>query len=69
LLRNRERLELLLGPPRSLIAAAVEGAVMQSAQRHGELVAHPAPERGALGKPQVMRVRGSPAADEGRPAR
>ena len=56
-LRNREWLELLLGPPRGLIAAPVERAMMQPAERHGKLVAHPAAERGALREPEMMRVR------------
>ncbi len=65
-LRNREWLELLLGPPRGLIAAPVERAMMQPAERHGKLVAHPAAERGALREPEMMRVRRSPTAEQAR---
>jgi len=49
-LRNRERLEPLLRPPRGLIAAPVERAMMQPAEGHGEFIAHPAAECGALGE-------------------
>ena len=56
----------MLGPPRGLIAPPVERAVMQSAERHGEFVAHPAAECGALGKSEMMRVRRSPTAEEAR---
>ena len=40
--------------------------MMESAERHGELVAHPAAQCGALGKSQVMRVRWSPTAQQAR---
>ena len=65
-LRNGERLDLLLCPPGGLIAAPVERAMMQSAQRHGELVAHPAPERRGLSKPEMMGIRRSPTAEQAR---
>jgi hypothetical protein len=38
--------------------------MVQPAQRHGELVAHPAPERRALRKPEMMRVRRPPTAEQ-----
>jgi len=50
-LRNRERLDLLLHPPRGFVTAPVERAVMEPAERHREFVAHAAAERRTLGKP------------------
>ena len=44
-------------------------AMMQPTNRHGELIAHLAPERIGLGKAQVMRVGGFAAADQARLAR
>src|SRR6516164_2631152 len=66
LLRDKERRNLLLGPPRNFIAAPVERAMMQPAQRNRELVTHPAAERCALGKAEMMRVRRASAAKEAR---
>ena len=40
--------------------------MMQPAERHGKLVAHPAAERGALREPEMMRVRRSPTAEQAR---
>jgi len=65
-LRNQERFDPLLRPPGGLIAAPVERAMMQPAERHGKLVAHPAAERGALREPEMMRVRRSPTAEQAR---
>src|SRR5271165_3529038 len=39
LLRNREWIEFVLGPPRDLFAAAVQRAMMQPAKRDGEFIA------------------------------
>jgi hypothetical protein len=41
---------MLLSPPGGLIAAAVERAMMQPAERHGELIAYPAAEGRPLRK-------------------
>jgi len=38
--------------------------MMHSAQRHREFVAHAAADCGALGKPEMMRVRGASAAEQ-----
>jgi len=40
-------------PPSSFVAAAVDLAVVAAAQRHGELIAHLAPERLKLGEPNT----------------
>jgi hypothetical protein len=53
-------------PPRDLIAAAVDLAMMSAAQRDGELVAHLAAERAGLGKSQMVGVRGLSAANQAR---
>jgi hypothetical protein len=63
---NSERIELVLGPPRGLIAAPVKRAVVQSAQWDRELVAHAAAERCGLRKAEVMGVGGPPAAEQAR---
>jgi len=44
--------------------APVERAMVQPAQRHGELIARPASERSALGKPQMVRDRRPPTAQQ-----
>ncbi len=51
-------------PPRSLIATAVDLAVVTAAQRHCELVADLAAERAELREAQVVGVAGVPVADQ-----
>ena len=41
-------------------------AMVAPAQRHGELIAHFAPERAMLREPQMMGIRGSAAANQAR---
>ena len=53
-------------PPCGFVAAAVDLAMMPAAQRDGELIADLAAERPALGKSQVMGVRGLSAANQAR---
>ena len=65
-LRDREWLEVGFGPPGGLIAAPMKRAVMQPAEGDGELVAHPAPERRVLRKPEMVRVRRPPTAQQAR---
>ena len=55
-----------LVPPRGFIAAAMDLAVVSSAQRYGELVADLAAECLKLRKPKMMGVRGLTAADQAR---
>src|SRR5262249_5115002 len=50
-----DRIDAELLPPQSLVARAVELAVMQTAQRNREFVADLAPERGLLGEAHVVR--------------
>ena len=58
------RIDFGLAPPCHFIAAAVHFAMMAAAQRHGEFVADPAPERARLREAQMMRIGG--AAEIGR---
>ena len=53
-------------PPGAFVAMTVELPVVERAQGDGELVRDLAPERGGLGKLQVMRVGPVAAADEAR---
>jgi hypothetical protein len=60
--RNWQRIDAELLPPCSLITRAMKLAVMDPANRHGELVAHSASKRARLGKREVMRIRRRAAA-------
>src|SRR5207247_2232148 len=51
-------------PPYSLVAGAMNGAVMQAAQRDSEFVAGPAAKRARLDVSKMVRVRWFAAADE-----
>jgi hypothetical protein len=61
---NRERVELVFGPPSGFVAAAVQRAVVHSAEWDRELIAHPAAERCGLCKPHVMGVGGPPSTEK-----
>src|SRR3974390_2067840 len=63
-LRNLEWLDIELLPPGGLIAGLMQLAVMTSAERNGEFIAHLQPDGSGLGEAQVMRVRRLPATDE-----
>src|SRR5262249_33094868 len=65
-LRDRESVDASLLPPLRLVARAVQGAVMQSANRNRELVAHFAANGAQLGKAEVMCVARPAAADQAR---
>jgi hypothetical protein len=54
--RDPQRVDRVLRPPRHFVCTQVEFAVMNAAERHGELVADLAPERGRLGEPKMMRI-------------
>jgi hypothetical protein len=62
--RRDKRIDCSLLPPRQFIAAAMDLAVVRTAQRHRELIAHLATERSRLRKTQMMRIRGPPTANE-----
>ena len=64
--RNGERIDSLLVPPGVFIAAPMEFAMMEPANRNGELVADLPPHRALLGKFDVMGVRWASPADEAR---
>jgi hypothetical protein len=51
-------------PPCAFIAAAVDLAMVNTAERHRELVADFATERARLGRAKMMGIRGLPAADK-----
>ena len=53
-------------PPRRFVTAAVDFAMVTSAQGDSEFVADLPPERSALREAKVMSIRGSPAADQTR---
>src|SRR5580704_4809497 len=53
---NRQRIDLDLVPPCSLVALPVQFAVMEAAHRDGELVADLAAERPRLGKTQMVSI-------------
>ena len=59
-----QRFDLEVLPPGHLIAGLMQLPVMTAAERNGELVADFKADGSGLGKPQVMRVAGLPAADE-----
>ena len=54
----------MLAPPCSLVTVAVNFAMMNTAERDGELIADFEAQGSRLGKPQVMRIGRLPAADE-----
>ena len=59
---NWQRIDVELLPPCGLITRAMQLAVMDSANRDSELVAHSASKRARLGKREVMGIRGRAAA-------
>src|SRR6516225_3198838 len=61
---THKRIDPLALPPGALIAAPVQLAMVQPADRDGEAVADLAPHRPLLRKLEVVGVRGAPAADE-----
>jgi hypothetical protein len=61
-----DRVDTGLVPPCSLVACAMNGAVMDAAERHCEFIAGLAAERPWLQVPKMMRVRWLPAAHEAR---
>ena len=63
LLGNEARINAERLPPRSLVPAVVEIAMVRAAERDSELVAHLAPERPRLSKAEVMSVGRGAAAD------
>ena len=61
---NDQGIDPLALPPGALIAAPVQLAMVQPADRDSEAIADLPPHRPLLGKPEVVGVRGAPAADE-----
>ena len=60
---DRKRIDIGRGPPRGLIAIAVQLPVMEATDRDGVFVADLAAERARLGEPNVMRLARPSAAD------
>ena len=63
-LGSLKRVHLEVLPPGCLIAGLVHLPVMAAAERDGELIADFEAQGSGLGKPQMMRIRRLPAADE-----
>jgi hypothetical protein len=63
---NDRRIDACIFPPSNFIAAAVHFAMMSPAQRHCELIAHLAPERLKLCKPEMVSVCGLTSANHAR---
>jgi hypothetical protein len=61
---NFQHINSKAAPPSRFIAVTVELAMMTTAQRNGELVAHFAGERAALSEPEVVRIGRKPAAHQ-----
>ena len=61
---NEVRVDTEPAPPCGFIAAAVDLAMVNSAERHRELVAHFAAERPRLRRAKMMGIRGLTAADK-----
>ena len=59
-----QRFDVEVFPPGHFIAGLMQLPVMTAAERNGELVADFKADGSGLGKPQMMRVAGLPAADE-----
>jgi hypothetical protein len=58
---DRERIDIELSPPASLVPNAVELAMVQATERDRELVGDAAAEGSRLGVSQVVRFAGLPA--------
>ena len=58
LARDRGRVDAGRVPPRLLIAGAMNGAVVDAAERHRELIAHLAAECARLRKAEVVGIAG-----------
>ena len=61
---NDDRIDAGTFPPSNFVAAAVDLSMVSPAQRHGELIAHLAPEGLKLRKPKVVGVRRLASADQ-----
>jgi hypothetical protein len=59
-----ERIDSSISPPCSLVACAMNRAVMPAAERYHKLVAHLAAERARLRESEMMRVGGFAGADQ-----
>ena len=64
LLGDRGGINLECGPPSFLVTPGVQGAMVQAAERHRELVADLPAQSAWLREAQVMCVRGLPAAHQ-----
>lgn len=64
--RFDHRIDSHLEPPHWFVAAAMNLAMVASAQGHGEFVANLATERPALGKAHVVGIRWLPPTNEAR---
>jgi hypothetical protein len=58
LLRHTQGINVDFFPPPGLVPPTMEVAVVHPAKRHGEFIAHLAPQGGRMRKPDVMSVGG-----------
>ena len=61
---NAEYLNACIFPPSGFVTRAVRLAMMTTAKRHGEFVAHLKAESSGLRETQMVRVRGPPSTDQ-----
>ncbi len=64
---HRDRIDVDLGPPSSLVAMAVQLTMMHPADRDREFIADRGSDRPRLRESQVMRVGWEPATHPGKP--
>jgi hypothetical protein len=64
--RSTGWIESELRPPGRFVSVTVKFAVVRTAQRHREFIAHLATERPRLREAQMMRIRRPPTAKEAR---
>jgi hypothetical protein len=59
-----DSVDIGLVPPRGFITAAMHLAMMTTAERDRELIANLSPQSRGLCKPEMMRIGGTPAANQ-----
>jgi hypothetical protein len=59
-----EGIDLVLSPPGGFIPAEVKFAVMDTAERYGEFIAHLAPHGARLCEAEMVRIRRASSADQ-----
>ena len=62
--RGTDCIDTFCAPPAGFIAGAVQLAMMATAQRHGEFVAHLEADASSLRKPHMVGIAGLPGTDQ-----